>query len=826
MAMKNWKKLISGVVAMMTVAAAVSAAPAKLPVEVLDVADATGIGTVSGTQANSAIKAADNGGTWYFTNGTPSGTVGELYETEDGVRISHVASSRNRELSAGYTTDSVNTYADTKVQFSYMVSEVREKNSQLIQLSSGTIAAGQPSFAGVADCAGMAGGLFQYHNNSAIVQLSAEGIKYLDPVSGELKKVDVELNADTVYSFRFENVAGEGTYDLYIDEDKIGVNSTPVAEDIALFNPTGEALNTVRVWLESANIGDNAETEEDELQLNKFYAVLSDVRFMQSVSDKPFMNKIKSEKFDTLPTDGWTPYVGGSNPARTGSVTAAGTLKLAYRSDYGRNGAVYMINKDADIKALDEYEISYKFTPTLTAGKYEVALLLYADESSSTPVVDITNKPSGTGVYTNSIHLAIKQDSEGKDEFVYGCSDETGHYFKSLADVVKYESEKTYFMKVKVNNNNKTYTMWLSDKDITTATTPIIENAGFFIPEENASNVYQARYQIHRLTGEATVGQVTVDDLLVSSKASPYVVISEGFKSRPVDGWSYREDFGTVTADGSLTVKYSQNTGKFRNAYAKYTNQTIATLDKYNMEFDFIPDYVSADYAMSIDLVAEGTEVDADLTTDGIAPAKNGIQIAMIDDQFLYAATDADGNSYKEIPGVTYNKGTKYYARIAVNNVEKTYDLYLSNTELTDDTQPVLKGVSFFSPVDGAANPSNIQFYVKRNTANNTLGAITVDNLIVKKVVEIPTGFAIMNDDQQYMTSLGTSAYIDLINVPTDKEVIVAYYDADNKLVDVAVATADALRAKKTDATAVSALVMTWDDFNNIVPVDAAIELK
>ena len=72
MAMKNFKKLISGVVAMMAVATAVGATPQKVPVEVLDVADATGIAT-EGVVNEIQQAAADEGGYWTFTTG--SGTA-------------------------------------------------------------------------------------------------------------------------------------------------------------------------------------------------------------------------------------------------------------------------------------------------------------------------------------------------------------------------------------------------------------------------------------------------------------------------------------------------------------------------------------------------------------------------------------------------------------------------------------------------------------------------------------------------------------------------------------------------------------------------------
>ena len=138
--MKNWKKLISGVVAMMAVATAVSATPAKVPVEVLDVADATGVSVDNITVANEKIvAAADNGGYWTLSNGSSTGIAGSIGEEENVIGIRRNTGKTTREVSAGYTTNSDYSYADTKVQFTYRCNTIDAFKGHLIQVSSDTL---------------------------------------------------------------------------------------------------------------------------------------------------------------------------------------------------------------------------------------------------------------------------------------------------------------------------------------------------------------------------------------------------------------------------------------------------------------------------------------------------------------------------------------------------------------------------------------------------------------------------------------------------------------------------------------------------------------
>ena len=822
--MKNWKKLISGVVAMMAVATAVSATPAKVPVEVLDVADATGIAVDNNTVANEKIvAAADNGGYWTLSNGSSTGIAGSIGEEENVIGIRRNTGKTTREVSAGYTTNSDYSYADTKVQFTYRCNTIDAFKGHLIQVSSDTLSTTMVSDE-IVNAANGLNYVEKYYNDSAIFVVLDGQLKYVDATDGALKDAGFTIKEDTNYSFRLERTAGSETYDLYVDTLKIGVNSTPVLENIPLMNPTGKNFSQVRAWL-----GSSANAEDPEHVLN-YTVYLSDISFMQSLTDDEGMVEVVDERFDARPEgDGWS-YVEPTNKSGTkqGTVSANGALSIGYKSTVTTTREIVASYVNDEMASADKYEVSFEVIPNYTETYAEYFVLMNSGSAALEGDNVPADTPRGITAFTDSVQVAF-----AGNKIYYGSTEEGVNSYKELT-AVTYENNIKYYAKIAVDTVNKTYDLYLSKEPITLATAPVLEDKGFFCPSANTvPDVLSFRLKKH--TDVAGAGAMGVDNLLISKKAVTLtevnnpVFMNESFDALPSTGWSYRTDYGSVTADGKLSITYSQNTGRTRNAYAQHISQEFAELDAYDMSFDFIPDYVSADYALTIDLMNDGASGDASVTPPtGVGVYGNSIQIAMAGDKFLYGATDADGNSYKEIPGVTYENGKKYYAKVSVNNVAKTYDLYLQDTEITAASKPVIKGASFFCPVDGIS-PNKLQFLVKRNTANNTLGSIVVDNLLVVNTSKdgiAPTDFAVMNDDQQYMTSLGTSKYIDLINVPADKKVIVAYYDAENKLVDVEVATGDSLRAIKADETAVSALVMTWEDFDNIVPVNAAIELK
>lgn len=823
--MKNMKKLISGIVAMMTVATAVSAAPAKLPVDILDVADATGVAAYTSEQArNKPVTPADKGGTWYLTNANYTNSAGSVIGDADSITISHEPSSRDREVSAIYTTDALYTSVDNKIQFSYKVDTVREKNSQLIQVSSGSGIAPQPSFAGVADCGGMSGDKFEYQNDGAIIKISVNGIEYLDPTTGELKKTDVELKADTEYIFRINNTVGEGTYDLYIDEVKIGANSIPVAEDIPLLNPTGAALDTVGVWLESAGIGQDDTTEFDEPQLNKFAAVISDIRFMQTLSDTQAMLAFHKEDFPQKPTsaDGWGEYISKKNGKGIGEVTAGDNLAIKINNTtVSTTTGVHAEYTNYELASLDSYEISFNFVPTRNTNN--IAECIELTDSATVAATGVAALVGNIGPKNNSVQIIMK---DGK--FYYGAAEEGVNSYKELP--VSCTDGTRYYAKLSVNNPERTYSLYLSDSPILIGAEPVIKDAKFFcddgtqIPKKILFGVYRASYGAH-------VGEMKVDNLTLSK--SNNIIKTEGFGSLPTNGWYHKNsdsDLGTVTASGNLVIDY--NTSKFKSTamYSKYTASELAGEECFEVSYDFIPTLDEGQLWAAFTLIGNAsTPIQNAPTGTGadIQMYSDSIQLAVINDRFMYGVTTASGSFFEDISDfVEFKNGTKYYLKIKVDAKAGTYTMWLSDEEITPETEAVTEDESFFLPSGTAPADWAIDYRVKRLEACGATGRLVVDNLQIVRNTKIPTDFAVLNDDQQPMTALGESAYIDLINVPADKEVIVAYYDAEGNLVDVTVATADSLRAKKTDDTAVSALVMTWDDFKNFVPSNAAIELK
>ncbi len=821
--MKNMKKLIAGVVAMMSVATVISASPAKVPVEVLDVADATGVNVTTDDKARNMGKmAADNGGKWYFTNANSSSAVGVIKENNNGISINHTASVAVREVSAIYTTNALYTSADTKVQFSYKVSEVREKNSQLIQISSGTVTANQPSFSGVAECGGMSGGMFEYQNDAAIIQVSVDGIKYLEPVSGELKNVDIELKANTEYSFRIEQTAGEGTYDLYIDEVKIGVNSIPVAENIALLNPTGATLDTVGVWLESAGIKNDTATEENELMLNYFRVDISDISFMQSVCENAAMLEFMKQEFYKVPESaGWRKYIGGEDDGKpVGTITASDSLNINLNSiTYKSAVRITTEYTNDELASLDSYEISFNFIPT-----YNANIAGCIELTDSAPV-------NATGVDAlgkivpkkNSVQIIMK---DGK--FYYGCADESGNSYEPLS--LDCTDGTRYYAKIAVNNPERTYSLYLSTNPILLDAEPVIKDAKFFcddstqIPKKLLLGVYREVY------GTDT-GAMKVDNLAISKMNN--IIKTEGFSSLPTDGWAHRRfdsELGTVTASGNLVIDYNTDEQKSGVMYSKYTASELTDEECFEVSYDFIPTLDEGKLWASFALTGNSATTVQNGPTN--APANmqvysDSIQLAVINDRFMYGVTTASGSFYEDINDfVEFKRDKKYYLKLKVDSKAGTYTMWLSDEEITPETEPVTEDEGFFLPSGTATADWALDYRVKRIDTCYATGRLVVDNLLIMSNAKIPTDFAVLNDDQQYMTALGESAYIDLINVPTDKEVIVAYYDANNKLVDVAIAAADSLRAIKTDETVASALVMTWNDFENIVPAGDAIELK
>ena len=822
--MKNTKKLISGIVAMMTVATAVSAAPTKLPVDILDVADATGVAAyTSETARNKPVTPADNGGTWYLTNANYTNSAGSVIGDADSITLSHEPSSRDREVSAIYTTDALYTSVDTKIQFSYKVDTVREKNSQLIQVSSGSGIAPQPSFAGVADCGGMSGDKFEYQTDGAIIKISVDGIEDLDPATGELKKTDVELKADTEYSFRINNTVGEGTYDLYIDEVKIGANSIPVAENIPLLSPTGAALDTVGVWLESAGINQDDTTEFDEPQLNKFAAVISDIRFMQTLSDTQAMLAFHKEDFPQKPTDGWGEYIYKKSGKAIGEIAAAdGNLCVRVnQSSVASSGSASTWYTNSELAILDNYELSFDFIPTCnTTG---IAQCIEFTDSVTTDDTSITAIAGNTTAKKNSVQIVM---TNGK--FYYGSAEGGVNSYKELP--LSCVDGTKYYAKLAVNNPERTYSLYISDKPIPAGAEPVVKDSKFFC-DDGTQILQKLCFIVVSASYGKYVGEMKVDNLTLSR--SNNIIKTEGFGSLPTNGWTHRNtdsDIGTVTASGNLVIDY--NTSKYKSAvmYSTYKASELADEECFEVSYDFIPTLdegqlwaaftLTGNASTPVQNAPTGTGADIQMYSDSI-------QLAVINDSFMYGVTTASGSFFEDISDfVEFKSGRKYYLKIKVDAKAGTYTMWLSDEEITPETEAVTEDEGFFLPSGAAPADWAVDYRVKRLESCGATGRLVIDNLQIMRNTRIPTDFAVLSDDQQPMTALGESAYIDLINVPADKEVIVAYYNAEGKLVDVTVATADSLRAKKTDDTAVSALVMTWDDFKNFVPSNAAIELK
>lgn len=815
--MKNWKKLISGVVAMMAVATAVGATPQKVPVEVLDVADATDI--LVETVVNEDVQTAiDEGGYWTFTTGSGTARPGSVTSTgSNQINLNRHTNIQVREVSVGYTTNSAYTYADTKVQFSYTCNTIDAFKGHLIQVSSDALS----SVAVTDEVKGVADGLSyaEFYTDSAVIVVKNGQVKYFDPTDNTLKDSGFTVEEDVSYSFRFERTAGGDTYDLYIDTVKIGVNSTPVLENIPLLDPTGKNFNRVRAWL-----GSSADPENAELARN-YSVYLSDISFMQSVSDVQMKEEFVSETFDTLPADGWSYYDAGGY----GTVTAAGDLYLAYQTSSTRTRNVNAWYKNEMLKALDEYEISFDFTPSYTAADYVES---FGFVPNGEVYGEAENTPAGLSPYKNSVHVILSEE-----KFLLGVTDENGSYFKELTDIA-YENGKKYYAKIAVNNADKTYSLWLSANPITSSTAPVAEDSGFFCPDEASEVPFNLGFVVKKNVGNKTAGNMRVDNL-VYTKDPDNNIKKETFDVLPTEGWAHRNSDGkqgSVTADGSLKIAYATKYARGGSMYSYYEDAELAAEEKFEVSYDFIPTLTAGKMWASFTLNGNGECADANVQngptgTETKLPSNyDSVQIGIINDKFVYGCSDESGNYYKEIPGVEYVSGKKYFLKVKVDSVAGTYTMWLSDAVITEETAPIVKDETFFLPSGTAPAKWVVSYYIQRLSSSVDAGSIVVDNLSFDRCVEavsvIPTDFAIMNDDQQYMTTLGNSKYIDLINVPTDKEVIVAYYDADNKLVDVAVATGDTLRAIKSDKTAVSALVMTWDDFENIVPVNAAIELK
>jgi len=201
MAMKNWKKLISGVVAMMTVATVASAAPAKLPVEVLDVADATGI--VYDTMVLESVQtAADNGGYWIASTGSNNGQPGSVSGDGDKITIRRGTTTKVREVSAGYITNAEYSYADTKVQFTYRCNTIDEFKGHLIQVSSDVVSTTAVSQEVQSAASGL--NYVEYYADSAVLVVLNGQLKYVDPADGAMKDTGFTIKEDTDYSFRLE----------------------------------------------------------------------------------------------------------------------------------------------------------------------------------------------------------------------------------------------------------------------------------------------------------------------------------------------------------------------------------------------------------------------------------------------------------------------------------------------------------------------------------------------------------------------------------------------------------------------------------------------
>ena len=501
--MMKFKKFLTGIMAIAIICAGVHLVSAQAPLALLDEANARGVeerGTAE-VVIGKTVNAVDGGGVWTLTTGgSGNAVVGEIAVDENNpalINISRGTTSKVRELSVKYTTGSVYTSTDTRVQFTAETDAADNAKAQLIQVSSGRVMSEQPAYG---DTWIPSGSL--YCHDGAVIRLSDGKLEYVDGLENIWKQTEVEIKKNTRYYFQIERISGGNTYNLYADTEKIGVNTAPIAKNIGLIAPTGVSFQQVACYLGKTGGNDN------------YHLTLGNIRFLQGTSTEAGSIPIFHEFFDgALGTD-WKLYTGGS--ANAGIVAMKDNALYVYHNNGNKSREIYAAHNIKDMAVEDVLTVEYDFVSDTSSENY-VKHIVFASNVADESITKKTFDNKEFSVFPDSVHLLLYNS-----KFFY--ADENNQTFTEIPGV-SYTNNTKYYVKTIIDNRNYTFDMYLSDRPIGETTVPVLTDIPFFNQTKNEETgmkgapIAGITVRISRMSG-TDASQIMLDNLIISESAA------------------------------------------------------------------------------------------------------------------------------------------------------------------------------------------------------------------------------------------------------------------------------------------------------------------
>ena len=497
---------------------------ADAPLSVVDDVDFSVLSDADNVKIADGTYPATNG-SWTMSDGG-SAVVGNAVLTDGGKTLKMTKSgSRTQDFQATYTTNMALTEPDTRVRFAYRFNQT-EGRRQFIAVSSGKTPAAQPDIEGFDnDIIGGAGNIATFSCDSVMLCINEGKVLYADYNDRKMKEIPgFVMETDQQYYFQIETNAGSQSYNLYIDTQKIGVNSEPLIRDVGLVCPTNRALKKISYWV----LGSGA-----------YDVFINELNFSQG--GYPLERTVLSEDFETntnidatyadnQSSFGWSTYFyrtssGKQRVMGTGEVVEnSGNHALEMRNITANNaqwwtGGLYALYNDRIGMDYDHVSVSFDFISEPLVEDTEI--------KDFTQSIILTSQPDGvnaaasaegyTGsgtdaqLYFDSVYLLVKNA-----KFYYG--DQINKTFTEIPGVA-YQPNQNYYVKMDVDNNSKTFDLYLSDTELTDASVPVLSGQPMFYPAAEPMTACKLYFMMYEDTSNGYFENgMTVDNILITGK--------------------------------------------------------------------------------------------------------------------------------------------------------------------------------------------------------------------------------------------------------------------------------------------------------------------
>ena len=217
--------------------------------------------------------------------------------------------------------------------------------------------------------------------------------------------------------------------------------------------------------------------------------------------------------------------------------------------------------------------------------------------------------------------------------------------------------------------------------------------------------------------------------LNVSAATDDNVIYSEDFSSGELDSqWTTRykkndKVFASVSADDNNLKMIYTSKGSTAGLYATRKIEGLG-VDAAEVSFDFISGGTTVNLAQNIILNSGKESFSTALEGKNIATTSDSIHLVLYNSKFYYL--DGNDNTFKILPSADFKPDTVYYYKAVINNTKSTYSLYLSDSELTADTLPVLQDMPIAFSTKTAPDTLHFQFH---KYASDNHSALVIDNI-------------------------------------------------------------------------------------------------